>query len=243
MKVDGKVAIVTGASGGIGLSTARLLAAKGAKVALIARSEAKLKAISSKIPGSIYLVCDMSNPEQIKVMVSKVYEHFGQIDILVNNAGRGYDSTIEHSDPNILEDIFKLDFVGPLVAMQQVIPVMSLQNESSIVNVSSGTALMHLPNMGGYAAIKAALAHLSLTANGELKNKGIAVSVVYPYSSTTDFETNTIRGRIDSQLFASDDPKGFSLPPPDTPEYVAGLILKAIKTGKPEMAAHDWMNR
>jgi len=240
MEFKNKVAIVTGASGGIGLATAKLLAEEGVKVALVARSEEKLAAIVREIPESMFVIADMTKPEDIKNMVSEVYKHFGRIDILVNNAGQGYDSSIEKTNLDTFRKIFELDVIGPLVAMQEVIPVMRKQKEGNIINVSSGTALMILPNMGAYSAAKRALAQISLTAAEELKKNNIKVGIVYPYITLTDFEKNTIKEEKRPAWHPED---GGDFKPPDTPEVVAEKILEGIKTGESEIFVHDWMKK
>ena len=88
-------------------------------------------------------------------MIKQVYDHYGKIDILVNNAGQGYDSPIDQIDADILHCIIDLDFVGQVLAMKQVIPIMRKQGGGSIINVSSALALMHMPGMSIYAALKA----------------------------------------------------------------------------------------
>lgn len=93
----------------------------------------------------------------------------------------------EETNNCVFQYLVNLDVAGPVVAMKEVIPVMRLQGEGAIVNVSSGTALMRLPDIGTYSALKMALEHLSLTANEELKEDNITVSVVYPYITATDF--------------------------------------------------------
>ena len=98
MDVKGKVAIVTGASGGIGLATAKLLSSKGAKLALVARSKDKLEKLAGELPNSIAIAADVSRVEEVKSMVKQAMEHFGQVDILINNAGRGYDVPVEKTD-------------------------------------------------------------------------------------------------------------------------------------------------
>jgi len=164
MNVKGKVAIVTGASSGIGLATAKLLSKNGAKVVLAARSKDKLIELSKTLLNSLVIQVDMTNDVQIKAMVGKTVEYFGQVDILINNAGRGYDASIVDTNINTFRDLFKLDVIGPLVAMQAVIPLMQKQGGGTIINISSGTALMALPNMAAYSSLKRALAGISLTA-------------------------------------------------------------------------------
>jgi short-subunit dehydrogenase len=239
MEIKNKIAIVTGASGGIGLATAKLLAKEGAKVALVARNEEKLSGLCREIPESMFVVADMTKSKDIKNMVSEVYKHFGRIDILINNAGQGYDASIEKTDLDTFRQIFELDVIGPLVAMQEVIPVMRKQGQGSIINVSSGTALMVLPNISAYSSVKKALAQISLTAREELKNDNIKVGVIYPYSTLTDFEKNTIKEEPQPEWHPEDN--GFK--PPDLPEFVADKIVKGVKSGESEVFVHDWLKK
>jgi short-subunit dehydrogenase len=97
---------------------------------------------------------------------------------------------------------------------------------------------MHLPDMGAYAAVKAALAHLSLTAREELKQSNINVSVVYPYITLTDFEKNTIKEPATAGKSNGGD---YEPPQADTAEFIAQKIVDCIKTGEAEIFAHDWM--
>jgi short-subunit dehydrogenase len=238
MQIRDRVAIVTEASGGIGLALARLLAHHGAKVVLAARSKSKLRALAKELPHSLAIPTDMTKAGEIRAMVRIAREHFGRIDILVNNAGQGYDAPVEKIRLKTFRHIFNLDVAGPLIAMQQVIPVMRKQKEGLIVNVSSGTALMHLPNMGPYSSLKRALAGLSLTAREELREDGILVCVVYPYITLTDFDKNTINDVEDEADWGEDDGP---FNPPDTAEYIARKILDGIQSGEAEIFAHDWM--
>lgn len=237
MDIKDKTAIITGASSGIGLSTAKLLSKMGAKVALVSRSKEKLDKLSSEIPNSIAVQADMAKVFEVKRMVREVSHRFGKIDILVNNAGIGYDAFAEKIDLDTFHYIFDLDLVGPLVAMQQVIPIMRSQGGGTIVNISSAVALMTLPNNAPYASIKRALAVMSLTAREELKNDKITVSVVYPYITLTNFERNTIRDvpMPESEL----EPHGPF--PPDSADYAAQKIVEGIESGEAEIFAHDWL--
>jgi short-subunit dehydrogenase len=238
MQIQGKVAIVTGASSGIGMALARLLSQNGAKVALAARSKDKLEALSKRLPDSLPVPTDTSQPEQVKQMVAQVKAHYGRVDILVNSAGQGYDAPLENIRLETFRYIFELDLVGPLVAMQAIIPIMRAQGEGAIVNISSGTALMYLPNMSPYSSLKRALAGLSLTARQELKDDGISVSVVYPYITATDFERNTLSDVKDEADWGEDDGP---FQPPDSAEYIAKKILEGIQNGEAEIFAHGWM--
>ena len=243
MDVKGKVTIVTGASMGIGLVTAKLLSQKGAKLVLVARSKDKIDIVAKQLPDTIAISADISKVDEVKQMVKQAYAHFGRIDILVNNAGQGYDAPVTQIDPATFRYLFDLDVLGQLVAIQEVVPIMRKHGAGAIVNVSSGTAFMHLENMGAYAALKAALAHLSLTAREELRSDNIAVSVIYPYITLTDFEKNTIKGSTESNWEEDSDEETEDWAKADPPEHVAKQIVEAIENGTAEILAHDWMKR
>ena len=235
--VAGKTAIVTGASSGIGLATARLLAENGVRVGLVSRSKETLEKIAGTLPGSRPSPADMTRIPQIKKMVSLAAKYFGRIDILINNAGQGYDAPVEKTGIQTFRYIYDLNVIGPVVAMQQVIPIMRTQGGGSIINIDSGTALMHLPGMTPYSSSKRALAGISLAARQELQADHIAVSVVYPYITLTNFEKNTIR----AVPVSGDDykPTGPSLP--DSADFVAVKIVEGIVSGEAEIFSHDWM--
>lgn len=236
MNIHNKVVIITGASSGIGLALSRLLTQRGAKVALVSRSKDILKNLSKELPNSLAVTADITKEDEIKRMVKQTKDHYGRIDVLINCAGQGYDAPIERIDTDAFHHIFDLDVVGPLIAMQQVIPLMRCQGGGTIVNISSGTALMYLPSMGAYSSLKRALAHMSLTAREELKKDNIVVSVVYPYITLTNFEKNTIKD------LGGDSP-GNPPFPADTADNVAQTILEGIETGKAEIFVHDWMEK
>ncbi len=235
MKIRNKVAIVTGASSGIGLATAKLLAQEGARVALVSRSREKLEEISKNLPDSFVVSADMSKEKDIVEMIGKVQKHFGRIDILVNNAGVGYDSPVEKINIETFRKVFDLDLLGIVVAMQEVTPIMRREGGGSIVNISSGTALMALPNMSAYSSLKRALVGISLTAREELSQDNIKVSVGYPYITDTNFEKNTFKNNVKEEMGEVSPAKA------DSPEYVGQKILDAIEKGEAEIFVHDWM--
>ncbi len=240
MDVRGKVALITGASSGIGLATVRLLAERGAKVALAARSRDKLATIAAKLPAAFAIPTDMADEDSIANMVQQTQRHFGRIDLLINNAGQGYDAPIEQIDPHQYRALFAVNVVGPLVAMQAMIPIMRQQGGGMIVGISSGTSLMYLPGMAAYSSTKRALNAVSLTARAELAKENIIISVVYPYITLTDFANNMVAAARSGEQ-RGPEPGGWQPPPPDTAEYVAGKILEVIASEEAEQYAHDWM--
>lgn len=232
MQIQDRVFIVTGASMGIGLATAQALAAKGAKVALLARSSEVLAEIAAELPGSFPVTVDMTDFDAVRAAIAQVQSHFGQIDGLINNAGRSYGSTIEAIDPKIFDEIYHLNVLAPIVAMQSVIPIMRAQGAGAIVNINSGTAFMTIPSYGVYSSSKRALLGISMTARMELEKDGIVVSEVYPFITATNFGKNRM---------ANGDGGGpaASYADGDTPEFVAGLILEAIEHGEAQYFAND----
>lgn len=232
MQIDDRVIIVTGASSGIGLATARALAGRGARVALLARSTDVLEALSAELPGSLAVTADMTDFEGVRQAIDAVHQHFGRIDGLINNAGRSYAAAVEEIDPVLFDEIFHLNVLGPIVAMQAVIPVLRHQGGGSIVNVNSGTAFMTIPEYSVYSASKRALLGFSLTARAELAKDGIVVSEVYPYITATNFGQNRMGNP------AGGGP-GSNYAEGDTPEFVADLILKAVLEGEAQYFAND----
>ncbi len=237
MNVKDKVVIITGASSGIGEATARLLTQKGAKVALAARSKEKLKSLSWILKDSLVVPTDMRDQKEVSKMIKKVYDYWGRIDILINNAGRGYHVPLMEIESHKYRELFELNVVGPLNAMQNVIPIMRKQKGGVIVNISSGTSHLNIPGIAAYSSLKRALNALSLTAKEEFAGDNIKVITVYPYITKSNFHNNLFNNE---PWEIKEDPK---LPPFDTPEFVAEKILNAIKSESPEVFAHKWMKR
>jgi short-subunit dehydrogenase len=232
MEIEDHVFIVTGASSGIGLSTAIALADRGAKVALLARSTEALQKLAQRFPTSLPVTVDMTQFDRVREAVRVVHRHYGRVDGLVNNAGRSYAAAVEKIEPAVFDEIFHLNVLGPIVAMQAVIPPMRAQGGGSIVNVNSGTAFMHVPEYSVYSSSKRALLGFSLAARAELEKDGIVVSEVYPFITATNFGKNRMVN-TDGAGPTANYAEG------DKPEFVAGLILKAIEEGHAQYFAND----
>jgi short-subunit dehydrogenase len=232
MQIKDHVFIVTGASSGIGLSTASALAERGARVALLARSTDAIEELARKLPGSLAVTVDMTQFDGVREAISAVHQHCGRIDGLINNAGRSYAAAVEEIDPAAFDEIFHLNVLGPIVAMQAVIPLMRAQGGGSIVNINSGTAFMTIPQYSVYSSSKRALLGFSLTARAELEKDRIVVSEVYPFITATNFGKN----RMGSPA-GGGPPSQYATG--DTPEFVADLILQAIEEGQAQYFAND----
>jgi short-subunit dehydrogenase len=236
MQIKDHVFIVTGASSGIGLSTAMALADRGAKVALLARSGDALQELSQQLPGSLPVAADMTKFDSVRKAVSAVHRHYGRIDGLVNNAGRSYAASIEEIEPEIFDEIFHLNVLGPIIAMLAVIPVMRAQGGGSIVNINSGTAFMTVPQYSVYSSSKRALLGFSLTARAELERDRIVVSEIYPFITATNFGKNRM-GSPAGGGPAANYADG------DKPEFVASLVLQAIEEGQAQYFANDRLRK
>lgn len=232
MNVPGKVFIVTGASSGIGLSTARLLSSHGAKVALLARRTSLINDLAKEIPNSAAFTVDMTDFDAVRKSIRQVFDHFGQIDGLINNAGRSYGAAIEEIQPEAFDEIFHLNVLGPIVAMQAVIPIMRAQKAGAIVNINSGTAFMTVPQFGVYSSSKRALLGFSLTARIELEPDGIVVSEVYPTVTDTNFGVNRM-------VNAPGGGPSTNYSAGDSPESVAEIVLTAIQEGGAQYFANE----
>ena len=225
MNVTGKVAVITGASSGIGEATARRLARDGARVVLAARRTDRIQALAAELGDALAVTTDMRDPGQVRALIAAAAGAYGGVDVLVNNAGQGLHVPVMDIALDDLMAVTELNFYAPLVAMQAAVPVMRERGGGSVVNVSSGTTLMVPTGTAGYAATKAALNMLSRVARAELANEGIAVSVVYPFVTATEFH-DTLR--------AGKGPGGRPGLEPQPPELVADAIAHLIATGEEE---------
>ncbi len=147
MAISGRVAIVTGASAGIGYATAKLLAEKEAKLVLVARSKDKLEKLAEELPDAVAIPADMSKPDEVLAMIKAVLAHYGRIDILVNNAGQGYDAPVEKTNLCTLQYLFDLDVVGPVVAMKEAVSVMRMQGGAQSSTSAPGWCLCICPTL------------------------------------------------------------------------------------------------
>jgi short-subunit dehydrogenase len=227
MKIQDSIAIVTGASAGIGLATARLLSERGAHVVLAARSKDALRQLETEIPNSFAVVTDMRKPEDVKNLIDQTMQKYGRIDILINNAGQGLQSPVESIPLDAYRDIMELNVFSVLEAMQLVIPIMRAQGRGLIQNVSSMVSKNYYPGLGGYASTKYALNALSLTARQELADDRIVVSVFHPKMTATNFGVNALGMKYDSRAGRP----GMQV---DTAEEVASAMLAQIESEEAE---------
>ena len=215
--LSGKVAIVTGASLGIGESTALALAERGARVALAARSVSPLERVCSSIrqQGGEALVhpTDVTDPRQVESLIQAALSCWGRIDILVSNAGQYIRAPIRDLSMEDLQRSMEVNFFGHVRVIKAVIPTMTLQGSGHIILVSSMDGKKGLPPDAPYVSAKFALTGFGDVLRQELRPAGIAVTTILP-------------GRVDTPMIADLDFSWIS--PKLPPRAVARAILSAI---------------
>ena len=184
-KLAGKVVMVTGASSGIGLESARKFAASGAIVILVARTLSKLQEqadIISKQGGEAYAYsCDLSDLADIDRLAKKVLEDFGRVDILVNNAGRSIRRAVMESLDRFhdYERTMQLNYFGCVRLINGLLPSMVANKGGQIINISSIGCLVNAPRFAAYVASKSALDAFSRSLSSEVKQDNIDISTIY----------------------------------------------------------------
>jgi short-subunit dehydrogenase len=194
MQIEGRTAIITGASSGIGQATAALLTEERVNVVLASRNGKKLEALALDLvplPGRTLVVpTDVTDRLAVEALVRKTAEEFGRVDILINNAGAGLFAPIAGGNPENMRRLFEVNFWGAINCIQAAVPYMQSQGRGHIVNVASIAAKISAPYMGMYSATKFALSAVSDALRSELAGSGVGVSTVYPGLTQTSFMEN-----------------------------------------------------
>jgi short-subunit dehydrogenase len=187
-----KVVLITGASSGIGKSTAEFLSQKGFFVYGTGRNPKN----DDKIPYFL-IALDVTKPESIAKAIQHVIEKEGRIDVLVNNAGMGITGPIEDTPTDEMRKVFDTNFFGAIDVMKGVLPQMRKQKTGCIINVTSIAGYMGLPYRGVYSATKGALDLVTEAVRMEVKEFGIQIANVAP----GDVATNIAAGRYHTPVF------------------------------------------
>ena len=199
---SGKVALVTGASGGIGRATATLLASAGASVMLVDLDESKLEPLVEEIRSSgvssdrvASIAADVSNSNAVEAYIRQTVDRFGSLDILVNNAGiEGYAGWFEKCPEDAFDAVVAVNIKGVWLNMKHAINAMKAGGRGgAIVNLASGAAIVGAAGLAPYSASKHAVAGLTKTAAIELARHGIRVNAVCPGPIETRMMTSIER--------------------------------------------------
>jgi NAD(P)-dependent dehydrogenase (short-subunit alcohol dehydrogenase family) len=216
-----QVALITGASRGLGREIARLLARDGVRLVLTARVDRALHEAADELRPQtevLALAGDVSSPNHVERLIRAGLDRFGQIDVLVNNAstiGPSPMPTLDSYPIDALIDVFRTNTVAPLDLVQHVLPSMRARGAGTIVNVTSDAAVEAYPGWGGYGASKAALEHLSRVLAAELVGSGVRILTIDP-------------GDMQTEMHQQAEP-GVDLSHLPTPNVVAPAIVRLIQ--------------
>ena len=226
------VAIVTGASSGIGAATARELARRGFAVVLAARRQDRLRQVAEdcrRLGGAALVVpTDVADPAQVDALVAAAVEHLGRLDVMVNNAGFGLRARVHETTDEQMRAIFETNFFGAFYGCRAAAKVMVRQSSGHIFNVSSVAGKRGVPFNGAYCATKFALCGLTDSLRVELRPYGVRVTAVCPALTDTEFFDAARGGGRREPMYA----RLRGLMPP---RRVARAIARTIGRGTPEI--------
>ena len=216
--LDGAVAVVTGASTGIGRAVAHALHERGARVVVSSRRAQLLDPIAGELNG-LAVACDVSDYAQVEKLVARAVEWGGRLDVMVNNAGIGAFGRMHELYPKRTAEMVMTNVIGVINGTRAAgAQLVRQQQGGGIVNVSSIVGEFPDPGSGAYAATKAAVDLLSRTAYRELREHGIHVVNVKPALTDTEFSA-TARGLSERRMGG------------DSPQKVARWVVEALESG------------
>lgn len=194
MKLEGKVALITGGGSGIGAAVAKRYASEGAKVCITGRRKEMLDKVAHSLPEGSVITCsgDVSRYEDIKHMVSTTIKFGGRLDVLVNNAAADDSGAVLDFDPEVWRKMIEVNLTAPFLLMKETIPHMIDAGRGSIINVASLAGLVCLPEKPGYCATKAGLVHLTKQVALDYGRYNIRCNVVCPGATRTEMLEQTI---------------------------------------------------
>jgi short-subunit dehydrogenase len=235
MKVEGKVAWITGASSGIGAALASELFNRGATVILSARSAAKLEDIKArfdeKVPGRCIVVpCDVTKISSVLEAIDQVKKLAGRVDILVNNAGVSQRSYALNTSLEVDRELFEVNFFGAVAVTKGIAPLMVSRGSGHIVVISSMAGKYGFRMRSAYSASKHALLGYFETLRAELYQDNVQVTIVCPGRIKTDISVHSLMG--DGQTYGKMD-KGQAQGVPV--EKCARIIVRGIENNRKEI--------
>jgi short-subunit dehydrogenase len=229
MRWDGAVALVTGASRGIGREVARQAAERGAQVGLVARSASDLDEVLTSIGGrGVAVPADVADPDQVADAARRVEAALGPLDVVVANAGIGAYGPFAAVSTEEIERLTRVNWLGTAHLVRAVLPGMVERRRGHVVVVASVAGRMAAPQEALYSATKFAQVGLAEALEVELAPYGIGVSVVNPGPVATDFAA--ARGHPYDRRF----------PRPLAPEKVAAAVVDAVEHGQAERFLPRW---
>lgn len=230
-----RVAVVTGASSGIGAQLARDLAARGARVALLARRLDRLESLARELGGdakAVPVACDVSDRASVDAAMATVLSRCGRIDLLVNNAGYVTHRLFKDHDVADMERMIRTNLFGTIYTIKAVLPAMRARREGWVVNLSSVAGKLGQPDEAVYSATKFAVTGLSEGISYELAPLGIHVMTVYPALVRTEMFTDDVLARMPERA-----KKTFC-----EPAEFTRAVLRALAKGAFEVTVPRYVN-
>lgn len=227
-----KVVVITGATSGIGLASARLFKSKGANVVCVARRASQ----------EFYSVCaDVTDGAQVVAAVAEVTERFGRIDILVNNAGMGISGSVEGTSEEDARRIFDVNFFGTFNFIRAAVPVMRASGGGVIINISSVAGQLAIPFQAFYSATKSAVLSLSEALRNEVAPFGIKVCCILPGDVNTGFTSARRKNLSDDPAYGDRVTRAVEAMERDErggmpPEVIARAVLRCARSKNPPVA-------
>jgi 3-oxoacyl-[acyl-carrier protein] reductase len=205
--LDGRVAVISGSTRGIGRAMAGVFAREGARVVVNGRREEDARAAAAALPGALGIGGDMADPAAIRALVDRVLGEWGRIDILVNNAAISRRSALTRVSDEEWDEVIRVNLSGPLRLTRAVVPAMKQQGKGVILNVVSGAGIHGTVGFSSYAASKGGLVALTMTWAQEPATFGIRVNALSP-AALTDMMRQLppeILGPMEARLPSPDD--------------------------------------
>ena len=234
-----KIILITGASGGIGEAAARAFDREGACVILASRNQAKLESIASKMKHAGVYAIDMMDEAAVKEMILKVIEKYSRIDILINNAASIIVSPVETVTSEDMLKAMRTNLIGPMVAVQTLMPFMKKLGGGHIINIGSPGYMMGIPYYAPYVCSKAAVSAWTRTMQAEWAGSEIMVSEYFPGYIKTDSKPESRVGEVAQDLLMEEKQNFLTrtFAKPKTPEDVARQLIKLAL--KPRILAYS----
>jgi NAD(P)-dependent dehydrogenase (short-subunit alcohol dehydrogenase family) len=216
----GRVAVVTGASSGIGAEIARLLAARGDLCVLLARRADRLEALAEEFGGEAE-PCDVSDRAAVEAVAARVLERHPKIDLLVNNAGIPGRTRFLDGDPDVIERLIRINYLGNVWCFRAFLPGLRAAAPADVVNIVSVSGVVAGPPSGPYSASKHAQLAFSRTIAAELRAEGIRVHTVKPgFTETDGFPQSWLPSQVQRVVIG--------------PQDVAAHVLRSLDEGRGE---------
>jgi NAD(P)-dependent dehydrogenase (short-subunit alcohol dehydrogenase family) len=223
-----RVAVLTGGSSGIGAATARLLGSRGWRCVLLARGEERLRAVAEEIDGE-WEVCDVADREAVDAVAARVRERHPAVALLVNSAGIPGRASFSRNDPEQIERVVRVNYLGSVWATRAFLPALESPPGGHVVNVVSVAGTVALGPAGPYSAAKHAQLAFSRTLAVELAPRGILVHTVNPgFIETPGFpQARLMEHPVTRRIVAG-------------PDLVAERVVAAVERGSTETFVPRW---